>query len=409
MKILQANKFYFLRGGAERYMLELSAWLSSQGHEVVPFAMRHPDNLETLYAEFFPSFVQTDRPRLDLEGLRTFGRMFYSLEARACLSRLLDATRPEVAHIHNIYTQLSPSILDALARRRVPTVMTVHDHHLVSSQYNVCADGCGPDFSRLGIVRGTLARPHKHSYAASFAQAATFAFHYNRGSYRNRVDLFLTPSEYMRRRLLSAGFPEDKVRTVRFGVDADVLQPRFDHDGYVLYFGRLSEEKGVETVIRAAKQLPEIPFKIVGSGPWEPALHAIAHEVKNVEFMGFRSGEALWDMVRGALCVLIPSRVQENFSLAALESMALGKPVISSNVGGMAEAVEDRVTGLLVPPNDLHAWVESIMRLAYDEDARLNLARAARLAAETTFHIRHHHAAVMRAYEDAIVRASTNR
>jgi len=416
MKVIQANKYFFLRRGAERYMLDLSDWLRSQGHEVFPFAMRHPDNLETAYEEFFPSFVQTERPRLDFSGLGTLGRMFYSFEARRKMSRLIDAVHPDVAHVHNIYTQLSPSILDALARCRVPIVMTVHDHHLVSPQYNVWADGClpagwhglpagrqgGPDYSRIGIVRGTLSRFHKNSYAASFAQAASFAYHFNRGSYRNRVDLFLTPSDYMRRRLLDRGFPEEKVRTVRFGADTEALHARFDHDGYALYYGSLSEEKGVETVIGIAKRLPDIPFKIVGTGPQEATLHALAHGSNNIEFVGFRSGEALWDLVRGAMCVLVPSRVHENFPLAALESTALGKPVVGSNVGGMPEIVEDHVTGLLVEPNDLHGWVEAVMRLAYDEDFRLNLARAARLSAETTFHVRHHHAGIMKAYEDAL-------
>ncbi|OGL95850.1 hypothetical protein A2348_00365 [Candidatus Uhrbacteria bacterium RIFOXYB12_FULL_58_10] len=409
MKIIQANKFYFMRGGAERYVFDLSAWLRSQGHEIFPFAMRHPDNLETPYAEFFPSFIQTERVRVGMAGLKTFGRMFYSFEARRRMSLLIDAVRPDIAHIHSVYTQLSPSVLDVLHARRVSMVMTVHDHHLISSHYNVWAEGCLPvgrrgriDHARAGIVRGTLSRFHKHSFAASFAQIAAFAFHYNRGSYRNRVNLFLTPSDYMRRKLVGAGFPEDRVRTVPYGMDPETSIARFDHDGYVLYYGRLSEEKGVETVIQVAKQLPDIPFKIVGTGPDEARLHALAHGTKNVEFVGFRSGELLQEVVRGALCVLVPSRVHENFPLVALESMGAGKPVVGSNVGGMPEVVEDRVTGLLVPPNDLHAWVEAVMRLAYDEDFRLGLARAARLSAETTFHIKRHHAAIMKAYADAI-------
>ena len=402
MRIIQANKFYYLKGGAERYMLELSDWLRAQGHEVVPFAMRHPDNSETPYAEFFPSFVQTERVRLNAAGLRTVARMVYSTEARRKMGQLVDATHPDIAHVHNVYTQLSPSILDALAERRVPTVMTVHDHHLISPQYNIWAEGCGPDYTRVGIVRGTLSKFHKNSYAASFAQVAAFKLHYNRGSYRNRVDLFLTPSDYMRRKLIGGGFPEEKIRAIHYGVDPEKIRARFDHDGYVLSYGRLSEEKGVETVIRAAKQLPDIRFKIVGTGPEEAKLHALAHGSDNIEFVGFRSGEALWDLLRGSLCVLIPSRVHENFPLTALEAISAGKPVIGSNVGGMPEVVEDHVTGLLVAPNDLHGWVEAIMRLAYDEDLRLKLARAARLSAETTFHIKHHYAGVMKAYEDAI-------
>ncbi len=402
MKIVQANKFYFPKGGAERYMLDLSAWLESQGHEIFPFAMRHPQNLPATTSPFFPSFVATENVRLNVAGLFTFGRMFFSSEARNKMARLIDAKRPDVAHIHNIYTQLSPSILDALRSRRVPVVMTVHDHHLVSPQYNVWATGCGVDHSRDGILAGTLSKFHKHSHAASFAQVTAFKFHHNRGSYRNAVDIFLCPSDYIRRKMIDAGFPESKLRTNHYGADPSSVVPSYGHKGYMLFVGRLSEEKGVETFIQIARQLPDISFKIVGTGPDEEHLHAFAHGSPNIEFVGYRSGELLAELYAGAMAVLAPSRVHEIFPLVTLEAMVHGKPVIGSSVGGMPEVVEDRVTGLLVPPNDLHAWVEATMRLAYDEDFRVGLARNARLAVETTFHIKNHHARVLKAYEDAI-------
>lgn len=402
MRVIQAHKFYFMKGGAERYLLDLSAWLQTQGNEVIPFAMEHPNNLETRYRLFFPSFVSTEKVQLNWSGLKTFGRLFYSVEARRKMAALIEAERPDVAHVHSLYSQLSPSPLDALAAANVPTVMTVHDHHLVSPQYNIWATGCGPDYSRAGVIEATLSKFHKNSYLASFAQAASFSFHYNRGSYRNRVDLFLTPSDYMRRKLVAGGFPEDRIRVNHYGADPELFRPRFDHDGYVVYGGRLSEEKGVEMVIEVAKQLPDIQFKIVGTGPEEGRLHALAHGNDNIEFVGFRSGDALQEMYRNALAMMIPSRVHENFPLSALESLALGTPVVGSHVGGMPEVVEDHVTGLLVQPTDVRGWVEAVMRLAYDEDFRLKLARAARLSVETTFHIKHHYARVTKAYEDAI-------
>jgi glycosyltransferase involved in cell wall biosynthesis len=399
MKIIQANKFYFLRGGAERYLLDLSAWLASQGHEVIPFAMQHPDNLETPYAGYFPSFVPTEKVRFNLVGLKTFGRMFYSFEARRKMADLVSSVRPDLAHVHNIYTQLSPSCLDALSASRVPVVMTVHDHHLISPQYNVWAAGCGPSAPR-GLLSATLSRFHKNSYAASFAQVASYKYHFNRGSYRNRVDIFLTPSDYLRRKMIAAGFPEEKINVNHYGADPSGVEPAYGHNGYALYVGRLSEEKGVETVVQIAKQLPDIAFKIVGTGPEEDHLHSLAHGISNIEFVGFRSGDALTEMYRGAFCVLLPSRVHEVFPQVTLEAMVLGKPVIGSNVGGMPEVVEDGVTGLLVQPIDLHGWVEALMRLTYDEDRRLEMARASRLAVETTFHIKKHYARLMQAYED---------
>ncbi len=401
MTIIQANKFYFLRGGAEQYVLELSRWLASEGHTVIPFAMRHPENLSTPYARYFPSFVNTERVRPGFSALKTLGRMTYSIEARRRMATLIAETSPDLCHIHNIYTQLSPSILHALHDKRVPVVMTVHDHHLVSPAYNPWAPGCGPDYSRVGIVRGTLVRFHKRSYAASFAQASAYAFHRALRIYERLVSLFLVPSEYMREQLIAGGFPKEKIRVNPYGVDPDTVAPRYDHDGYVLYVGRLSAEKGVETVVQLARTLPDLCFKIVGTGPEEAYLHALGHGCGNLEFIGFKMGDELKDLYRGAIAVLLPSRTQEVFPLITLEAMAAGKPVIASHVGGVGEAVHDRQTGLLVHPTDLHGWTEAVMRVAYDDGLRHFLSHNARLSAETTFHIHRHREAVLSSYAEA--------
>ena len=402
MTIIQANKFYFLRGGAERYVFDLTTWLESEGHRVIPFAMQHTENRSTRYASFFPSYVATERPRLGLGALKTVGRMLYSLEARRRLASLLVDTHPDVCHIHNIYTQLSPSILHTLADRRVPVVMTVHDYHLITPHYNLWAEGCGPDWSHVGLVRGTLSRFHKGSYAASFAQVLAYKVHRQLRLYERFVYRFQTPSDFLRRRMIAEGFPAEKIEVNHHGIDPSVVKPRYDHDGYFLYVGRLSPEKGIETILTVARALPDVRFKIVGRGPEEQALHRLGHACPNVEFVGFQSGDALWELYRGARALLLPSRWHENFPLTVLEAMAAGKPVIASRVGGIPEMVEDHCTGILVSPLDMHGWAEAVARLAYDEDMRAQFGRQARLATETTFHIRHHYARVLAAYESVL-------
>ncbi len=403
MTIIQANKFYALKGGAERYMLELSAWLESEGHRVIPFAMQHPDNRQTPYADHFVSFVQTESVRSSpWQALRTVGRMVYSLEARRKLATLTTQEKPSLAHIHNIYTQISPSILDTLKDQRVPVVMTVHDHHLVSPQYNIWATGCGEDYRHVGLLEGTLARYHKDSIAASFVQTSVYKFHRWLRIYERHVDLFICPSQYMKRQLVAGGFPQEKIRVNHYGIDPHAVESRYDHDGYFLFVGRLSEEKGIETIIRAARLLPDIQFKIVGRGPEMDRLHRLSEGLSNVEFLGFRMGDELAQLYRGAMAVLLPSRVHENFPLAVLESMAAGKPVIASHVGGVAEIVEDRANGLLVSPADLHGWVEAIMRLAYDEDLRLSMAHAARSTVEHRFKLDDHYRRVMTIYQEVL-------
>ncbi|PJE77269.1 hypothetical protein COV05_00250 [Candidatus Uhrbacteria bacterium CG10_big_fil_rev_8_21_14_0_10_48_16] len=401
MKIIQANKFYALKGGAERYMLELSAWLESQGHQVVPFAMQHPDNRETPFSDQFVSFVQTEKVRKNWQGLRTVGRMGYSLEARRKMATMIAHEHPDLAHLHNIYTQISPSILDTLRDQHVPVVMTVHDHHLISPQYNIWASGCGEDYRDVGIVKGALARYHKGSVLASFVQTAVYKVHRWLRIYERNVDLFICPSSYMKRQLIAGGFPKEKIRVNHYGIDPNLVQSRYDHDGYFLFVGRLSEEKGVETIIRVAKLMPDVLFKIVGRGPDMEHLHRLANNAKNIEFVGFRMGEELVELYQGARAVLLPSRVHENFPLAVLEAMASGKPVIASDVGGVPEIIEDRVNGLLVSPADLNGWVEAIMRLAYDEDFRVSLAHSARSTIEQRFSLDDHYRRLMAIYEEA--------
>ncbi len=399
MTIIQANKFYFPRGGAERYVLDLSAWLEGQGHRVAPFAMAHPDNLPTPYARFFPSRVLTEEVRMNAQGLHTVGRMLYSLEARRKMASLVAETKPALCHIHNIYTQLSPSVLDTLRVMRVPVAMTVHDHHLVSPQYNVWAPGCGKNADpNAGVLRLAFSRFHKDSFAASLLQAAAFRFHRRLDIWRRGVDLFICPSRYMAGRLVAAGFPKERIRVNPYGIDPSAFRPTYAHEGYVLFVGRLVPEKGVETLIEAAKLLPDVPFRIVGTGPDEARLRGLAHGTRNMRFLGHLGGEALEAAYRGALAVAVPSRVEETFPLVTLEAMAHGKPVVASAVGGIPEQIDDRHTGWLLPPLDAAAWAEAFRRLAEDERFRLGLARAARAEITGRFHLRHHHERLLETY-----------
>ncbi len=400
MTIIQANKFYFPRWGADRYMIDVSRALAVRGHRIIPFAMNHPQNLPTPYAKYFPSFVQTERVEYGWQALRTMGRMFYSLEARRKLAHLITDTKPDMCHLHNIYAQISPSILHTLHAQGVPTVMTVHDHHLISPQYDLWAPGCGPDIRGMGLWRAARTRFHKHSFAASFLQAALFAFHRRLRLYERFVDLFLCPSASLAGQLDLAGFPKEKIRVLPFGIECEKIRPAYDHAGYVLFVGRLASVKGVETVVEAARALPAISFRIAGTGPQEATVRTAAHDLPNVVFLGYLSGEALEAAYAGALAVLVPSRMQETFGLVALEAMARGKPVIASATGALLEVVEDRHTGFLVPPLEMAGWVEAIRRLASDEPLRQAMAHHARIAAETRFDATKHFEGVIAAYEE---------
>ncbi len=398
MKIIQANKYFYLKGGAERYVLDLSSWLQEHGHEVVPFAMKTDKNRETPYERFFPSEVATASAVLGWQGIRTLGRMIYSREAKKKMTALIAATKPDVCHVHNIYTQLSPSILSALRAKGIPVVMTVHDHHLISPAYNIWAQGCGKDHRNTGLMGAFRSKFHKGSSLASLAQTSVYKLHRTLGLYRNNIDVFICPSRYMKRQLVRGGFPEEKIQVVPYGIHVDRDTPSVGSDSYFLYVGRLSEEKGVAMAIRAAK-LAGVPLKIVGDGPQANWLHKLAHGSENIEFLGFRSGEALADLYRGAMAVVLPSRVHENAPLVILEAAAHGKLVIASDVGGVGELVQDHQTGLLLHPLDLDGWTEAMLRIYHDSDLQSTLAKNARAIAEQSYTLDRHYMSIERIYQ----------
>ncbi len=368
MTILEINKYYYMRRGGERYMLEFSKILEANGHEVIPFAMHHPKNFATKYSKYFVTGVQTKKPTYGRQGLRTFGRTLYSFEAQKKLQALIDATSPDVAHIHNIYYQLSPSVLKTLKKNGIKTVMTVHDYNLISPNYSMFSQGEIKEWGKRDIISATLGRAHKDSLTASFAASLAYFLHRGLKLYKNNVDIFACPSKFVADKLIEYGFPANKVEVVPHFIDSNQFNPSYNDEGYVLYYGALNEEKGIQILIDAMKDSPNIPCKIVGDGPYEYELKLLASRTPNVEFVGRREGDELWDIVRGARLVVVPSIWYEVFGLTALEAMALGKPVIASKIGGLQEVVVDNLTGLLVEPRNDKVLNSAIKKLYNDPE-----------------------------------------
>lgn len=402
MKILQLNKYYWPKGGADRYMLEVSSLLESHGHQVIPFAMHHPQNLPSVYSRYFVSSVTTERVSGPLASLKTFGRLLYSLEAKKNLAELIAREKPDIAHVHNIYTQISPSVLDLLYVKKIPVVMTVHDYHLIMPNYMMWDRGRTADLSRKGLVRLTISKFHKDSYLASFAQGLAYKFHRSRKSYELAVKKFIVPSLFMRDQLIGHGFNAKQIVYLPHFIELGDKVPQFCDKGYMLYIGRLTHEKGIEVLLRAMEALPGVPCKIVGTGPNEAMLHIMGDKMPNVTFEGYQSGEALWQFIRGARAIIVPSVWNEVFGLVCLEAMAFGKPVIASEIGALPEVVIDRHTGFLVPPADVQALRQAISRLAEDPLLATKMGRSGRALVEQKYTPAEHYLRLMEVYRDAM-------
>ena len=398
MNIIQANKHYYQRSGADRYIFNLTDLLEQHGHNVIPFAMQHRENLRSPWDKFFPSYVQTRVPRIGLGALRTVGRGIYSFEAREQMRLLIRESRPDLAHIHNIYAQLSPSILDALRDRDIPTVMTVHDYHLVAPNYMLWSHNRIENWGKTGLIRTTLSRFHKDSLAASFAQALTYKLHRWRFSYQRGIDRFICPSEFVRQQMIKGGFAEDRVVTIPHFL----VPPKPSQPPYILFVGRLVTEKGAEVLLHAMRELPNVKCKILGDGPDMKRLREWARDMPNVEFLGWRSGEPAWYLYQNARAVVVPSLWYEVFGLVALEAMAAGTVVIASDIGGLTEVVEDGVTGRLFPAGDVEALRAHIVDMIEDPDRAQEMGQAGRKKVETEFNPELHYQRIMEVYRNVM-------
>lgn len=371
MKILLINKFYYLKGGAERYLFLLKEMLEREGHSVIVFSMEDTRNLPTSESKYFVSHVDFHRVRFGWQGLRTAGRMLYSFEARRKLTQLIKDEKPDIAHVFNIYHQISPSILSVLKKHRIPVVQTLFDNKLVSPNYLLYAHGgiCehGKGFRYYECI---IHRCIKNSSVASALAAGEMYFHKLFRLYERNVDMFIAPSQFLVQILKEWGVRVKNIRVIPNFIRIPAERPMTVGTN-ILFFGRLSEEKGAMDLVRAAQGLP-YPVVIVGNGPQTEALKALAHTLRltNVTWHDFTSDKQELDrLINDARLVVVPSRCFENMPLAILEAFGHKKPVIAPSLGSMPELVQPGKTGLLYTPGSVNELREKILTLAGDERA----------------------------------------
>lgn len=367
LRILMVNKFYYEAGGAERYVLSLSALLEREGYEVVPFAMRDERNLPTPFAGWFSPYVRVRGAMLPWERVRTAVHVVYSAGARRAIDRLIRYVRPDVAHVHNIYHHLSPSVLFALKEHRIPVVYTLHDLKLICANYSLFAHGaicerCKGNRHYQAVVQ----RCCKGGLGASLVGAVEMYLHSALKTYDRHVDLFISPSRFLRDKLAEFGVDVSRVRHIPNFVDVRTFSPQYGAgEGYVAYVGRVTLDKGVGTLVRAMAGLPHLELHVVGTGDALAGLQEMCEcqGVANVHFLGARPHSEVRKLMSRAAVVVVPSMLYDNCPITVLEAFAMGKPVIGSRLGGIPELIADGVDGMLVPAGDAVALRDAIARL----------------------------------------------
>ena len=403
LTILLVNKFLFPFGGVESVVFAEKALLESHGHRVVLFGMHHPRNIETPWARYFVSRVDYADRSLAAR-LRAAARALYSIEAQRRIRQLIRDAKPDIAHVHHVYHQITPSILYALRAARVPVVQTIHDYKPVCPNAKCYLPASGEVCFRCRGGRFYHAIIHNcGSYGRASSALIALEAYLNRltRAYERHVSLFLTPSRFLREVLIAGGMPADRIRVVPNFVEPDAW--RASDDGrHVLFAGRLEAYKGVLNVLAAARRLPGIPFHVVGSGTQEAEVRRIAAGLPNVTVTGHLDHAALRAELMEACCLVAPSLWHDVAPQVVLEAFACGKPVIAVRRGGLQEMVEHGVNGLLLADDDPAELAAAIAALWEQPSLRARLGRAARETACSRYAPARHYQALMAAYAFAL-------
>lgn len=366
MKILMVNKFLYPNGGSETYIFKLGECLKAMGHEVEFFGMEDERNIVGNHANAYTSNMNFHTGKL--QKLLYPIKIIYSREARKQIRKVLNDFKPDVVHLNNINFQITPSILYEIKKDNLPIVWTAHDYQLV------CPNHMMYNLETKEMCEKCLGRKYKHcsknrcihgSRVKSYLGTLEAKYYARRKTYR-LVDKMICPSQFLEQKLLSDPVFQDKTIALHNFID-EVEHVEVKKKPYVLYFGRYSEEKGIRTLVKAAKELPEISFVFAGKGPLEEEVNGILN-IKNV---GFQTGKDLEMLIREAKFSLYSSEWYENCPFSVMESQMYQTPVIGANIGGIPELIQEGKTGLLYESGNVKDLIHKIKTLWEEEDLLL--------------------------------------
>ncbi len=386
-RLLSINNYHYRRGGAEAVYFDHAALFRGLGWDTAFFSMRHPDNVPCEQERYFVDEIELGHDYSAFAKVVMATKVVYSFEARRKLAALLDAYRPDIAHVHSVYHHISPSILPVLKQRGVPVVLTAHDLKLLCPAYTMLSNSQVCEDCRGGHTWNVFSkRCIKGSAALSLLVGLEAAVHGYLQSYSGNVDCIVTPSRFYRDKFVEWGWPSAQLRYIPNYIEAGDFAPAYGGGDYFLYFGRLVRDKGVHTLIEAAAAAG-CRLRIAGTGPHADDFRALAEAKKaDVEFLGFCSGADLHGLIRDARAVVLPSEWYENAPISMLESYALGTPVIGADIGGIPEMIDTGETGWLFPSGDAEALADILTRVAnMPADETAAAGRAARRRVERDY------------------------
>ena len=368
MKVLMVNKFHYLKGGSEKYYFELAELLKENGHEVAFFSMKDEKNIKTDCKEYFvePIDLNTGSKLKALD-------VIYSKENKKKMEEALDEFKPDLVHLNNFQRQLSASIIDPIKSRNIPIVFTAHDVQaicpaitMMDNDKNICEKCMKGKY--LNCIKKKC---NKGSTLKSIVGALEGYYYRTKNIYTKKIDFIITPSEFYREKMIEDGISENKIKALHNFVELKDYDLEVSDEEYALYFGRLSKEKGILNLINAFTKLKEGKLYIAGEGPEKETIENIIKENKledRVKLLGFLNSDQMKETIRKCKFVVVPSIWYENCPYSVMETLAIGKPVIGADIGGIPELVKNEQSGLTYKYDDIDDLASKMETLFNNEE-----------------------------------------
>lgn len=404
MKILLANKYFYLKGGAEASFFETAKLLKNKGHKVIFFSMKHKRNFSSECEKYFVSNVDYEKDGFK-NMITSSVNILYSFEAKRKIERLIEKEKPDVAHLHNIYHQISPSILHIFKRYKIPIILTLHDYKMVCASYSMLSNGTVCEACKNGkyyhcFLKGCV----KDSRMKSLLNTLEMYLHHKILHIYDLVDIFISPSKFLKDKF-NEMVVKWKIVNLPYFVRVEEFEPEYNwQENSIVYFGRLSKEKGLYILIEAIKDIKDVCLKIIGEGPIEESLKLKVkiEKLNNIDFLGYKNREDLKNEIRKSMFVVVPSEWYENFPFSTIEAFALGKPVIGSKIGGIPELIEDNVTGLTSESGNVEDLREKISYMLNNQDKVIEMGKNARVFVKKELNAEKHYEKLMQIYQELI-------
>jgi glycosyltransferase involved in cell wall biosynthesis len=412
MKIILINKFLYPKGGDAISTITTGNILAARGHEVHYWGMDHPDNPSYPYRNFFVSYVDYDSSKGIIDKVKSSMNILYSFEARRKMLALLKKIKPDIVHLNNFAHQISPSILDAIKEYNIPTVMTMHDYKLVCPAYSLYSKGKTCEKCQLGrYYKCFINRCTKGSFFKSLVNVAEMYLHHNILRIYDMVDIYISPSRFLKEKVEAMSFKGDIVYLPNCVHLNEFQSAHGWKEKSIIYLGRLSQEKGVGTLIEAMKGITNIRLKIIGDGPLKNDLKekVRCEGIGNIEFLGYRSGENLHDEIKRSMFIVIPSECYENNPRAVIEGFALGKPAIGARIGGIPELIRDWDTGLTYSCGSVSDLKKKIQLMLDNPGKIQKMGKKARKYIEQELNDKVHYKHLMEIYKMASQKSAKNK